>query len=196
MTPMNTTTKPAAKKRAEPSAERAATPAPKKRTEPSAERAANPFLDGELYTRTREYSPREAIFSKEMKAINERGAGKRNRDPLQAPSLAPLLGMVKKGLSLEDMFGKIIAGADKGLWEGWMETFGFEIRSVNYAPTGKRNAVLALDLGITSKANALFAKEGVPNWRSLVVEDCAELKIRHATEKTPFAACAIFYLDK
>ncbi len=193
---MNTTTKPAAKKRAAPGAAKPAAPAPKKRTEPSAERAANPFLDAELYTRTREYSPREAIFSKEMKAINERGAGKRNRDPLQAPSLQPLLGMVKKGLSLKDMFGKIIAGTEKGLWEGWMETFGFEIRSVNYAPTGKRNAVLALDLGISSKANALFAKEGVPNWRSLVVEDCAELKIRHATEKTPFDACAVFYLDK
>lgn len=183
---MTSTTKPPAKK----------TATPAKRTEPSAERAANPFLDAELYTRTREYSPREAIFSKEMKAINERGAGKRNRDPLQAPSLQPLLGMVKKGVSLKDMFGKIIAGTEKGLWEGWMETFGFEIRSVNYAPTGKRNAVLALDLGISSKANALFAKEGVPNWRSLVVEDCAELKIRHATEKTPFDACAVFYLDK
>ena len=195
---MNTTTKPAAKKRPESAAKPSnlAAPAPKKRLEPSAERAANPFLDGELYTRTREYSPREAIFSKEMKAINERGAGKRNRDPLQAPSLKPLLGMVKKGLTLKDMFGKIIAGTDKGLWEGWLETFGFEIRSVNYAPSGKRNAVLALDLGITSKANALFAKESVPNWRSLVVEDCAELKIRHATEKTPFAACAVFYLDK
>lgn len=167
-----------------------------KRTEPSAERAPNPFLDGDLYVRTREYSPREAIFSKEMKAINERGAGKRNRDPLQAPSLKPLLGMVKKGKSLKDMFGQIIAGNDKGLWTGWMETFGFEIRSVNYAATGKRNAVIALDLGISSKANALFAKEGVPNWRSLVVEDCAELKIRHATEKTPFEACAVFYLDK
>ena len=193
---MTTTTKPPAKKRAAPGAAAATTPPAKKRTEPSAERAANPFLDAELYTRTREYSPREAIFSKEMKAINERGAGKRHRDPLQAPSLQPLLGMVKKGLSLKDMFGKIIAGTEKGLWEGWMETFGFEIRSVNYAPTGKRNAVLALDLGISSKANALFAKEGVPNWRSLVVEDCAELKIRHATEKTPFDACAVFYLDK
>ena len=193
---MTTTTKPPAKKRAAPGAATATTPPAKKRTEPSAERAANPFLDAELYTRTREYSPREAIFSKEMKAINERGAGKRNRDPLQAPSLQPLLGMVKKGLSLKDMFGKIIAGTEKGLWEGWMETFGFEIRSVNYAPTGKRNAVLAIDLGISSKANALFAKEGVPNWRSLVVEDCAELKIRHATEKTPFDACAVFYLDK
>lgn len=192
---MTTTTKPPARKRAEPGTATATTPA-KKRTEPSAERAINPFLDAELYTRTREYSPREAIFSKEMKAINERGAGKRNRDPLQAPSLQPLLGMVKKGLSLKDMFGKIIAGTEKGLWEGWMETFGFEIRSVNYAPSGKRNAVLALDLGISSKANALFAKEGVPNWRSLVVEDCAELKIRHATEKTPFDACAVFYLDK
>jgi hypothetical protein len=193
---MTTTTKPPAKKRAAPGAAAATTPPARKRTEPSAERAANPFLDAELYTRTREYSPREAIFSKEMKAINERGAGKRNRDPLQAPSLQPLLGMVKKGLSLKDMLGKIIAGTEKGLWEGWMETFGFEIRSVNYAPTGKRNAVLALDLGISSKANALFAKEGVPNWRSLVVEDCAELKIRHATEKTPFDACAVFYLDK
>jgi hypothetical protein len=193
---MTTTTKPPAKKRAASGAAATTTPPAKKRTEPSAERAANPFLDAELYTRTREYSPREAIFSKEMKAINERGAGKRNRDPLQAPSLQPLLGMVKKGLSLKDMFGKIIAGTEKGLWEGWMETFGFEIRSVNYAPTGKRNAVLALDIGISSKANALFAKEGVPNWRSLVVEDCAELKIRHATEKTPFDACAVFYLDK
>ncbi len=177
---MTTTTKPPAKKRAE----------------PSAERAANPFLDGELYTRTREYSPREAIFSKELKAIGERGAGKRNRDPRLAPSLQALRGMVKKGLTLADMFDNIVAGTEKGLWEPWMSTFGIEIRSVNYAPTGKRNACLALDLGISSKANALFAKEGIPNWRSLVVEDCAELKIKHATEKTTLEAFAIFYLDK
>jgi hypothetical protein len=171
-------------------------PTTKKRGAPAADRAANPFLDTELYIRTREYSPREAIFSKEIKAIGERGASKRTIDPRVAPSLQILQGMVKNGYAFGDMLARMVAGTEKGLWEPWMSVFGFEIRSVNYAATGARNACLALDLGINSKANALFAKEGIPNWRSLVVEDCAELKIQSATEKTLFHAFAIFYLDR
>ena len=55
--------------------------------------------------------------------------------------------------------------------------------------------MLALDLGVGSKANALFAKVLVPNWRSLVAEDCARLHIEGANATSPAKATAIFYLD-
>lgn len=160
-----------------------------------AERVANPFLDSELYARMRDYTEREAAVAKELRAIVERGASKQSSDLRFAPSLHAILSMVKKGLPFSDMLNRIAAGTEKGLWEPWMTGFGFEIRAVNYAQTGARNARLALDLGVASKANAVFAKANIANWRSLVAEDCAELHIQKASDKTPFSAHAIFYLD-
>ena len=82
-----------------------------------------------------------------------------------------------------------------GLWEPWLAAYGFELRGVNYAKTGERNARLALDISLASKANAAFANAGIPNWRSLVVADCAQVQIEKPTEKEPAKAYAIFYLD-
>lgn len=158
-------------------------------------RAANPFLDSELYARMRDYTERGAAVAKELRAIAERGAGKMSPDPRFAPSLEAIGGIVKKGLPLAQMFTRIAAGTEKGLWEPWLSTFGFELQSVNYAQTGPRSARLALDLGVDSKANAVFAKASIQNWRSLAAEDCAELQIQQANGKTPFKAHAIFYLD-
>ena len=53
----------------------------------------------------------------------------------------------------------------------------------------------ALDLALASKANALFHKVGQFNWRSLAANDCAEVNSQNPTDKTPFQAYAIFYLD-
>ena len=164
--------------------------------EAPAGRAGNPFLNAEFYTRMRDYTERDAAFTKELKAIAERGAGKVSTDARLAPSLAPLRAVVKKGLKLHEMFGRIVQGVESGLWEPWLAPYGMELRGVNYAKTGQRNARIALDISLACKANSTFLNAGIPNWRSLVVEDCAELKIRHATEKTPFDACAVFYLDK
>lgn len=170
------------------------TPSPKKRPA-RVEQPANPFLDNELYARMRDYTEREAAIAKELRAIVERGAGKKNADPRSAPSMAALRGMVKKGLSLTDMFTRIAAGTERGLWEPWMSAFGFEIRTVNYEQAAPRNACIALDLGAAAKVNALFAKAGIQNWRSQAAEDCAELKIHKATDKLPMKICAIFYID-
>lgn len=158
-------------------------------------RAENPFVDAEFYARMRDYTERDAAFSKELKAIAERGAGKQSSDARFAPSLELLRGVTKKGLSLEDMLGRIALGAESGLWEGWLAAFGFELRGVNYAKTEPRNARLALDMSLASKANALFANAGVRNWRSLVAEDCAQVQVEKPTEKTPAKAYAVFYLD-
>jgi hypothetical protein len=171
------------------------TPSPKKRSEARAERAANPFLDNELYARMRDYTEREAATAKEMKAIVERGAGRQRPDPRTAPSLHAIRSMVKKGISLAEMFDRIAAGTERGLWEPWMSAFGFEIRSVDYTPASPRNACLALDLSAGAKVNPLFAKAGVANWRSQVAEDCAELKVQKATGKTALKIFAMFYID-
>ena len=172
------------------------TPAPTKRAAArAANRAENPYLDAELHTRMRDYTERGEAITKELRAIVERGAGKRGPDPRTAHALAPLRGMVKKGMTLAEMFSRIAAGTEKGLWEPWMSAFGMELRSVNY--TGSpRNACISLDLGDGAKANALFAKMNVFNWRSLAAEDCAELKVQKPTDKTLFQAHAIFYIDR
>ena len=170
------------------------TPSPKKRPA-RAELTANPFLDNELYARMRDYTEREAAIAKELRAIVERGAGKRQSDPRLAPSLDTIRGMVKKGISLTEMFNRIAAGTERGLWEPWMSAFGFEIRTVNYEPAAPRNACLALDLGAGAKVNPSFAKAGMANWRSHAAEDCAELKIQKATDKAPMKIYAMFYLD-
>jgi hypothetical protein len=158
-------------------------------------RAENPFLDAEFYARMRDYTERDAAFSKELKAISERGAGKRSTDARLAPSLNALRAVIKKGLPLHDMLGRIVLGVESGLWEPWLAAFGFELRGVSYARTGARNARLALDISLACKANSTFANAGMPNWRSLVAEDCAQLQIDKPTEKTPAKAYAIFHLD-
>lgn len=170
-------------------------PPAKKPADAHVGRPENPFLDTEFYTRMRDYTERDAAFSKELKAIAERGAGKQSCDARHAPSLALLRGVVKKGLKLEEMFGRIVQGIESGLWEPWLIPFGIELRGVNYAKTGARNARIALDISLACKANSTFANAGIPNWRSLVVEDCAQIQIEKPTEKTPAKAYAIFHLD-
>jgi hypothetical protein len=170
-------------------------PPAKKTVEAPAGRAENPFLNTEFYARMRDYTERDAAFSKELKAIAERGAGKQGSDARFAPSLKALRGVIKKGLTLEDMLGRIVLGVESGLWEPWLSAFGIELRGVNYAKTGARNARLALDISLACKANTTFANAGIPNWRSLVAEDCVQLQVEKPTEKTPAKAYAIFYLD-
>lgn len=156
---------------------------------------SNPFLDADFYSRMRDYTERDAAFSKELKSIGEYGAGKQSTDARDAPSLEVLRGVVKKGLSLKDMLGRIVQGVESGLWEPWLTTFGFELRGVNYAKTGERNARLALDISLGSKAQPIFMNAGIGNWRSVVVQDCAQVQIEKPTEKEPAKAYAIFYLD-
>ncbi|MFT5642944.1 MAG: hypothetical protein ACI83P_000478 [Janthinobacterium sp.] len=162
-----------------------------RRAQARAVRAPNPYLDGELYARMRDYTEREAGIAKEFRAIAERGAGSKSADPRFAPSIHAISAIVKKGLPLSEILVRIAAGTEKGLWEPWLTAFGFELRAVNYGLDGPRNACLALDLSVGSKANAVFAKVNVANWRSLAAEDCAELHIDKATGK----AHAIFFLD-
>lgn len=169
-------------------------PAPTKRALKRAEKVANPFLNSETHARMRDYTERDAAVAKELKAIAERGAGKRCPDPRTSPSLTALRPIVKKGITLAEMFDRIAAGTEKGLWEPWMTVFGFELKAVNYTQT-PRNAHLALDLGLDSKAGQIFSKLGVTNWRSMAAEDCFELQVHKATEKSLFTAFAVFHLD-
>jgi len=164
-------------------------------SEKPAGRPENPFLDVGFYDRVRDYTERDATFSKELKAIADRGAGKQNTDARFAPSLELLRGVVKKGVSLDEMFKRIVAGTESGLWEPWLAAFGIELRGVSYAKGEARNARLALDLSLGAKANPLFANAGMRNWRSLVAEDCAQLQIDKPTVDTPAKAWAIFFLD-
>jgi hypothetical protein len=171
-------------------------PNPEKKPPPTpAKRPDNPFLDTGFYTRMRDYTERDAAFSKEIKAIVVRGAGKASPDMRSAPSLELLRGVVKKGLTLDTMLSRIVAGVESGLWEPWMSAFGIELRGVNYAKGEPRNARLALDISLASKANAIFSNAGIPNWRSLVAEDCAQVQSAKPTETTPAKAFAIFHLD-
>jgi hypothetical protein len=164
-------------------------------TSKPAGRPENPFLDPELYGRMRDYTERDAAFSKELEAINDRGAGKRSVDAREAPSLQVLRVVVKKGLPLHEVFARIVRGVESGLWEPWLASFGMELQGVNYAKDGPRNARLALDLSLGSKATAAFANAGIANWRSLAAEDCAQVQVHKPTEKTPAKAYAVFYLD-
>jgi len=168
---------------------------PPKTEETPSPSGVNPFLDADFYTRVRDYTERDATFSKELKAIGEAGAGKQSTDARHAPSLELLRATVKKGLSLEEMLGRIVQGVELGLWEPWLTSFGFELRGVNYAKTGERNARLALDMSLSSKAHTVFANAGIGNWRSQVTRDCAQIQIEKPTEKTPAKAYAIFFLD-
>jgi hypothetical protein len=163
--------------------------------EAPAGRPANPFLDAEFYGRMRDYTERDAAFSKELKSINDRGAGKKSPDAREAPSLQVLRVVVKKGLPLHEIFARIVRGVESGLWESWLAPFGLELQGVNYAKTGPRNARLALDLSLGSKATAAFSNAGIANWRSLTAEDCAQVQVHKPTEKTPAKAYAIFHLD-
>lgn len=158
-------------------------------------RPDNPFTDVGFYDRVRDYTERDATFSKELKAIADRGAGKQGTDARHAPSLELLRGVVKKGVSLDAMLERIVQGADSGLWEPWLAAFGIELRGVSYDKAGPRNARLALDISLNAKANPLFANAGMRNWRSLVAEDCAQVQIDKPTVDTPAKAYAIFFLD-
>lgn len=166
-----------------------------KPAEAPAGRPENPFTNAEFYSRMRDYTERDAAFSKELKAIAERGAGKQSTDARSAPSLAFLRGVVKKGLRLEEMLERIALGVESGLWEPWLTAYGFELRGASYSKTEPRNARLALDISLASKANPLFANAGIRNWRSLVAEDCAQLQIEKPTEKAPAKAYAIFFVE-
>jgi hypothetical protein len=170
-------------------------PPAKKPAEAPAGRPENPFINAEFYARMRDYTERDAAFSKELKAIAEHGAGKQSTDARFAPSLELLRGVTKKGLPLADMLGRIVQGVESGLWEPWLAAFGVELRGVSYARTEPRNARLALDISLGSKANAMFSNAGIRNWRSLVAQDCAQLQVEKPTEKTPAKAYAIFFLD-
>lgn len=158
-------------------------------------RPENPFLDAGFYDRVRDYTERDATFSKELKAIADHGAGKQGTDARFAPSLELLRGVVKKGVSLNAMLERIVQGADSGLWEPWLAAYGIELRGVSYDKAGPRNARLALDISLNAKANPLFANAGMRNWRSLVAEDCAQLQVDKPTVDTPAKAYAIFFLD-
>ena len=158
-------------------------------------RPENPFLDAGFYDRVRDYTERDATFSKELKAIADHGAGKQSTDARFAPSLELLRGVVKKGVSLNDMLGRIAQGTESGLWEPWLAAFGIEVRGVSYDKTGPRNARLALDISLNAKANPLFSNAGMRNWRSLVAEDCAQLQVEKPTVETAAKAYAIFFLD-
>jgi hypothetical protein len=158
-------------------------------------RPDNPFLDADFYARMRDYTERDAAFSKELKSIGDRGAGKASPDARTAPSLMVLRAVVKKGLSLDEMLARIVRGVESGLWEPWLASFGIELQGVNYNKAEPRNARLALDLSLGSKATSAFANAGIPNWRSLAAEDCAQVQIHKPTEKTPAKAYAVFYLD-
>lgn len=164
--------------------------------EPVVKLTVNPFLDADTHTRMRDYTDAGIVVAKELKAIVEVGAGLKSQDPRFAPSLDIIRGVVKKGVTLRQMFERIAAGTEKALWEGWMATFGFELRTVNYAPTGARNACLALDLRPGSKAHAIFAAAGVQNWRSLVADDAAGVQVQNANDKSALVAYAFFYLDR
>ncbi|SHH19238.1 hypothetical protein [Massilia sp. CF038] len=170
-------------------------PVAKREPEIATGRADNPFLDAEFYGRMRDYTERDAAFSKELKAIAEYGAGKNSPDARMAPSLDMLRRVIKKGLPLHEMLNRIVQGVESGLWEPWLAAYGFELRGVNYAKTGKRNARIALDISLSSKANAIYSNAGVQNWRSLVADDCAQVQIEKPTEKEPAKAYAIFFLD-
>lgn len=169
--------------------------APKRPAEAPAGRADNPFLSTEFFQRMRDYTERDAAFSKELKAIGERGAGKLSGDARSAPSLAILRGVVKKGLSLDEMFNRIVRGVESGLWEPWLSAYGIELRGVNYAKDSPRNARLALDMSLACKANSPYANAGLPNWRSLVAEDSIQVQIDKPTEKSGAKVYAIFTLD-
>lgn len=158
-------------------------------------RPANPFLDADFYSRMRDYTERDAAFSKELKSIADRGAGKASPDARMAPSLQVLRVVVKKGLPLHEMLARIVQGVESGLWESWLAPFGIELQGVNYNKAEPRNARLALDLSLGSKATAAFSNAGIPNWRSLAAEDCAQVQVHKPTEKTPAKAYAIFHLD-
>ena len=158
-------------------------------------RPENPFIDGAFYDRVRDYTERDATFSKELKAIADRGAGKQSTDARFAPSLELLRGVTKKGVSLNDMLGRIVQGTESGLWEPWLTAFGIELRGVSYDKAGPRNARLALDISLNAKANPLFSNAGIRNWRSLVAQDCAQLQVEKPTVETPARAYAIFFLD-
>ncbi len=158
-------------------------------------RVANPFLDAEFYHRMRDYTERDAAFSKELTAIGESGAGKQSTDMRTAPSLQLLRAVAKKGVSLDTMLERIVQGVEMGLWEPWLSSFGIEIRGVNYAKGEQRNARLALDMSLACKVNSVFANAGITNWRSLVAEDCAQIKIDKPTVNSGAKLYAIFYLD-
>jgi hypothetical protein len=158
-------------------------------------RVTNPFLNAEFYQRMRDYTERDAAFSKELKAIGDSGAGKQSTDMRTAPSLQLLRAVVKKGVSLETMLERIVQGVELGLWEPWLSAFGIELRGVNYAKPEQRNARLALDMSLACKVNSVFANANMANWRSLVAEDCAQIQIDKPTEKTGAKVYAIFYLD-
>jgi hypothetical protein len=164
-------------------------------TDAPAGRPENPFLDTDFYARMRDYTERDAAFSKELKFINDRGAGKRSPDAREAPSLQVLRLVVKKGMPLHEILARIVRGVESGSWESWLAPYGFELQGVNYAKTGARNARLALDLSLGSKATAAFSNAGIPNWRSLAAEDCAQVQVHKPTEKTPAKAYAVFHLD-
>ena len=158
-------------------------------------RVANPYLDADFYNRMRDYTERDAAFSKELKGISDSGAGKKSTDMRTAPSLELLRAVVKKGVSLETMLERIVQGVEMGLWEPWLSSFGIEIRGVNYAKNEQRNARLALDMSLACKVNSAFVNAGVTNWRSLVADDCAQVQIEKPTVNSGAKVYAIFYLD-
>lgn len=167
-----------------------------KRAEAGAVQATNPFLNSGLYEKMLAHKALEAIVAEELLAIQARGPGSRDFNPLTAPSLHVLRQTKKRGTTLAAALVDMAAGTNLGPANTSVRAFGLEIWDVTKnRSTGGQNARLALDLDTYCSSEPIFAKAGIANWRSLVAEDCAELILEtHDDGKTFGKAIAIFYL--
>lgn len=150
-------------------------------------RAENPFLNSGLFEGMLKYENECRSVATELEAIvMAGGSNKRCPDPRKALSLQPLRAVSRRRYKLPEIFEHILAR--RYTFEQYLGQFGFAAWS-----SDADNVQLALDLSPFSKAEAIFQRAGIHNWRSLVMQDAAKLVV----EPTIFphmSAHAIFYL--
>jgi hypothetical protein len=144
-----------------------------RRREAGAEHAEDAFLGHPLYENIRSSAERSARVSAEIKAVEARGAGARATNPLNAPSLVPLMSIRKRGRTLHEAILAVLAtGKSSGLeFEPWgiLQTYSYSDASEELR--------LAVNLTEISPAMELYEKAGISDWRALVANDAKSLKI-------------------
>lgn len=158
-----------------------------RRVEEGADNADNPFLNTPLFAMLQKYASDRKPVTDEHDKIAKAGAGKRDPNPLTARSFALVLNSVRLGVTLRevltDLSNDVLAGRPHSLTK-----FGMEL--VHYADTlgmpGSRAIDkchwIYVDLSYDSKAEAIFKKAKIPNWRTEIARDCAEIKPGHRSE--------------
>jgi hypothetical protein len=150
--------------------------------------AINRFLPASILDSMQKRREAGVVVAEEIEAIvASGGSGRHGTDPREALSLQVLRETSRSRRTLKDVLHDFTVG--EAMNDRWLNPFGFHL--LNW---GRDVCKIGLSLDQYSKADAIFKRNGIVNWRSLVAHDCAELLIKGEFFPDFSEAWAVFYL--